>query len=87
MAHVECLEEEEARARNYVLSLCHGRIPSYALWNGSAVAAESDDQRLKWWLAYAKSEKTEAMRVAMMWVERIELLYVPRPSNLDEAIS
>ena len=85
--HAQCFEEDEARARNYVLSLCHGRIPSYALWNSGAVAAESDDQRLKWWLAYSKSDKTEVMSVAMVWVERIESLCVSRSTDVYEAIA
>lgn len=83
----EFTSQDEADSRNFVLSRCHGRIPSYALWDALTVSNEDEYERIKWWKFFIKSDKTDVAQIAMMWVERLELLCIPSGCYVEETRS
>lgn len=41
-----------ALKRNELLLSIHGSIPSYALWDGSSIEEESEEERIRWFITF-----------------------------------
>lgn len=59
----------ESHHRNSVLSINHGKIPSYSLWNTNSISSETVMQRIDWWSNYIKSEDNIIKSLAQLWTE------------------
>ncbi len=63
--------EDEAAARNLVLHIAHGRMPSYALWHADDVARETRATRIEWWDAFSRHKESTIARMADHWTSRL----------------
>lgn len=59
----------ESHHRNLALSVFHGRIPSYSLWNDHSISLEKVSERIKWWMNYIDSEDESVKVLSETWVE------------------
>tara|TARA_Y100000591_G_scaffold329282_1_gene357537 strand:- start:1914 stop:2195 length:282 start_codon:yes stop_codon:yes gene_type:complete len=57
--------------RNRILQFKHGKIPSYCAWDEDSVAAESDDEKIKWF-----EELIEAIREMNSFYSEISQKYI-----------
>lgn len=59
----------ESMDRNAVLSSCHGKIPSYALWRDIDIEKESLDTRIVWWQNYIDHKVLIVSSIANSWID------------------
>jgi hypothetical protein len=80
--------DDEAEARNAILSCCHGRIPSYALWRGCDVERESLLARIEWWTTLdSRSADPRVVKAVDFWRSKLVSSSVARAisaANVDE---
>lgn len=68
---MENIFQEEANARNYILTIQHKRLPSYCLWMDIDIKKETIKNRLNWWKTIEKGNK-EKNEVISKWINYLE---------------
>ena len=63
------LDEEEYRSRNFILSIEHGKIPSYCLWEISNDNSESNDEKIQWWSSFLGSKYIIVKLISKYWIK------------------
>ena len=61
-------EDNEGFDRNFVLHYYHGKIPSYACWDGHYIHQTSNKCRLKWWKNYENVPEENISKLAKTWI-------------------
>ena len=60
-------EDEEYKSRNFILSLEHGKIPSYCLWQSSN-NTESIQDKIIWWEKFLSSKYILVKMISKYWI-------------------
>ena len=64
-------DEEEYESRNFILSVEHGEIPSYCLWQAGSFNNESIDEKLLWWSKFLNSKYILVKMISKYWIDFI----------------
>ena len=65
--------DDDAKSRNYILNLIHGKIPSYALWEPFSIAELDNDINAEWWLSFTLNESILVREISKYWYKYYSL--------------
>lgn len=63
------ISTEEARSRNFVLGMKHGKLPSYAYWDENSLADELLEIKLDWWKSFLYDDSLFIKMIAKYWIQ------------------